>query len=560
MEAWALDLGTTNSGLARWDPEAGAPRLVELPSVCRVPDGGDVLAAPRLVPTAVQLLSPPAWEEGLGRLGSVARRLLGGRTALVGRPALEANRATAHPGFVPGFKPALGAEAGRTLARVGRRGVSAREAARAFLRELLSEVRRETGKRVRDLVVSAPVAAFETYRAELKRILESLGVRRVRFLDEPLAAALGYGLGLSSEARALVVDVGGGTMHVELVCLSPRGTEAGRARVLAKRGRPLGGDAVDSWILRDVCSRMGRPLSEEASDEGARFWRRLMLAEACRVKEAVFFAPSATFLLAPPGLLLAGDARLPGASLVTLTRDRLAELLAEEGFYRGLESSVDGVLSDARLPASEVDEVLLVGGSTLLPGVFALLERRFERRKLRGWQPFEAVAHGAAAFAAGQVATSDHVVHDYAFLTYEPRTGAEVRTVVVPAGTRYPTAPDLWKRQLVPTCALGEPERVFKLVVCEVARADDGPRRFAWDASGDLRKVGGGDGEAEVVVPLNAASPTLGTLDPPHDPADRTPRLEVSFGVNADRWLVATVTDLRTRRELMREEPVVRLL
>ena len=89
----------------------------------------------------------------------------------------------------------------------------------------------------------------------------------------------------------------------------------------------------------------------------------------------------------------------------------------------------------------------------------------------------------------------------------------------------------------MPTCALGEPETVFKLVICEVARADGGERRFVWDAAGDLQKVGGATGKAEVVVPLNASSPTLGYLDPPHDPRDRRPRLEIAFGVNADRWL-----------------------
>jgi hypothetical protein len=72
--------------------------------------------------------------------------------------------------------------------------------------------------------------------------------------------------------------------------------------------------------------------------------------------------------------------------------------------------------------------------------------------------------------------------------------------------------------------------------------------------------VGGKSGKDEVIVPLNASSPTLGYLDPPHDPRDKRPRLDVAFGVNAERWLVATVTDLLTRRELMREEPVVQLM
>jgi len=207
-----------------------------------------------------------------------------------------------------------------------------------------------------------------------------------------------------------------------------------------------------------------------------------------------------------------------------------------------------------------VDDVLLVGGSTLLPGVFTRLEQRFERRRMRAWQPFEAVAYGAACFAADRVATADFIVHDYAVMIHDAATGTAHPIVVVPQGTRFPTAPDLWRRQLVPTCAMGEPESVFKLVICEVARSDDGGRKFVWDAAGDLQKIGEASGKTEVVVPLNQANPALGYLDPPHEPRDRRPRLDVAFGVNADRWLVATVHDLLTHRELMHEEPVVRLL
>lgn len=61
-------------------------------------------------------------------------------------------------------------------------------------------------------------------------------------------------------------------------------------------------------------------------------------------------------------------------------------------------------------------------------------------------------------------------------------------------------------------------------------------------------------------MPLNEAHPALGRLDPPHAPSERRPRLEIAFGVNAERWLIATVRDLLTGKLLMREQPVVRLL
>ncbi|MGD8897956.1 MAG: Hsp70 family protein, partial [Acidobacteriota bacterium] len=523
----------------------------------------DPLEAPRLVPSAVHLLERPGLLDRLGTWRPIARRFFLGHTALIGRKALDRNRDAAHPAFVPAFKPALAYESLRPLARVGRRGVTAREAARAFLRELLREVKSTTGHRIRDLVVTSPVSAFETYRAEVQGILRRLGVRRLRFLDEPVAAALGYGLSLSRERLVLVVDIGGGTMHVVLVRLSPRGSMAGEAQVLAKQARPLGGHAVDGWVLTSVCEEMAYPLLDSSDDEDTRFWRRVMLAEACRVKEAVFFDESAIFRVTPPGLLDLGDRRRPGSGVVTVTRDRLGEILTERGFYRALEHCLEEVFDadSARARVEDVEEVLLVGGSTLLPGVFGLLEKRFERRRLRAWQPFEAVAYGASSFAADHMSQLDFIVHDYAFVTHHPKTGEAQHTVIVPRGTRFPTRPDLWKRQVVPTCALGEPEHIFKLVICEVARSDGHERRFVWDAAGDLHKVGGtGGGERQVVVPLNEASPTLGYLDPPHKPGDRRPRLEIAFGVNAERWLVATVRDLLSGKSLLDAEAVVRLM
>jgi molecular chaperone DnaK (HSP70) len=558
MTGWALDLGTTNSGIARWDDATGQPQLVELPDVCRDPGREDPLEAPRMVPSAVHVLEKAGLADRVGSWPPVARRMFLGRRALIGRQALERNRETVHPSFVPTFKAALSAESTRPLARAGRRAVTAREVARAFLRELLAATKRATGHRIRDLVVTSPVSAFETYRAEVQRVLRDLGVRRVRFVDEPVAAALGYGLSLSHERTVLVVDIGGGTMHVVLVALSPRGAMGGEARVLAKQGRPLGGNAVDGWVLEEACREAGLPPLTAQGDENARFWRRLMLAEACRVKEAVHFDETAVFRVTPPGFAR-GKGRA-GSSLQTFTRAQLAGLLETNGFYRGLDSCLAAILEDGKARVEDVDDVLLVGGSTLLPGVFARLEQRFARRRMRAWQPFEAVVYGGAAFAADRIGTLDFIVHDYAFVTHDAKTGEAQHTVIVPRGTRFPTPPDFWKRQLVPTCSLGEPESIFRLVICEVARGEGGERRFVFDAAGDLHKVGGTTGQDQVIVPLNASSPTLGYLDPPHDPKDRRPRLEISFGVNAERWLVATVLDLLTRKELMSEQPVVRLI
>ena len=75
MTGWALDLGTTNSGIARWDEATGQPQLVELPEVCRHPERDDPLEAPRMVPSAVHILETPGLLDRLGSWPPVASRL-----------------------------------------------------------------------------------------------------------------------------------------------------------------------------------------------------------------------------------------------------------------------------------------------------------------------------------------------------------------------------------------------------------------------------------------------------------------------------------------------------
>ncbi|HTV19896.1 MAG TPA: Hsp70 family protein [Polyangiaceae bacterium] len=559
---WGLDLGTTNTTLGRWDAERDRPQLVSLTGVERPIDDPERAAPPRgLIPSATQLIeSPGAWAR-FASSGPFARRLLSGRLAYIGQQALDRSDPSRPRGFVPAFKGALGREPLRPLAQSGGRAHSARDIAWHFVRELLGEVKRQTGERIRELAVATPVGSYESYRAEVAGVLKRLGVERVRFLDEPVAAAIGYSLSMGMQRRVLVVDFGGGTLDLALVELAAAPDDAG-CRVVAKAGRPLGGNLVDGWLLEHFCSRLGYQLGEPEDDD-ARFWQELMLREARRVKEALERSPTATFGLYPPEELRRFEARLAGESHeLSVTRQEVIDLLSERGLYRALDECRIEVLSAAaREHVDSIDDVLLVGGSTLLPEVFASCARAFGRDRVRYWLPFEAVAYGATLFAAGRVRTSDFILHDYALLTHDAKTGHPSHTVIIPRGTRFPTAMNLWERQLVPTCALGEPERFFKLVICEVGDGSS-ERAFGWDDAGNLHRLGGSAMPElqPLVVKLNEANPALGELEPPHSPSDRRPRLRVAFGVNAERWLCATVEDLLAKRRLMNEEPVVRLL
>src|SRR5262245_43425093 len=173
---WSLDLGTTNSLLARWDASADRPVVLELAALARQPVQPESDAA-RAVPSAVHVLEDRSWWARLGESRLLARHLFLGKLAEVGRPALELNRLRHRPNFAPSFKRQLSQSPLLTVARADGRGYSAREAAHLFLRELLAEAKRLTGERIRDLTITTPIDAYETYRAELSTICARLGIR-----------------------------------------------------------------------------------------------------------------------------------------------------------------------------------------------------------------------------------------------------------------------------------------------------------------------------------------------------------------------------------------------
>jgi|GEM_PF-318928 len=580
---WAIDLGTTNSALAHWDSSVDRPRLVAKSGTRRKAlTEQDRLELPAVVPSALQIREHIPLLTRLSDWGP-GRRLAWGELADIGQTALDLNARELRTGFVAGFKRALMRAPLRPMATVAGRTYDARDATWLFLRELLKSAR-EAGVALTDtLTLTAPVEAFEAYRAELQGVARRLGLRNVKLVDEPVAAALGYGLTIERRRRVLVIDFGGGTLDLALVNLEPRSVELGMCQVVAKAGTAVGGDSVDHWLLEAFWQRLGYgPASDDASrsitsmSDGmgaeSRVWRHLLLAEARRIKEAIFFDEHVSFDLLPPDELRLFEARLRGDPVdFTVTRREVIDILERRGLYRSLDRLLDEVGAQAAVAGiglDEIDDVLMVGGSTLLPGVFSLVEHRFGRDRVRSFQPFEAVAFGACCHAAGRMRQADFIVHDYALLTHDA-TGKAQYTTIVERGTRIPTASDHWKRHLVPTCALGAAERLFKLVVCEVAHAGQ-ERTFGFDEDGRLHKLGGeaagGSGAGSqaaadpLVVPLNQSNPTIGALAPPHLASDRRARLEVSFGVNAERWLCATVLDLKTRKELARERPVVRLL
>jgi molecular chaperone DnaK (HSP70) len=516
---WAMDLGTTNTVVAV--EEQGSVRAVHLPQVTRT------LPAERspLIPSAVHVAQYRA------RRFLFFHRTL--RSVHIGQEALNRNADGRSPAFAEGFKRVLAAEPHRAMLRPDERTVlSAREAIRLFLRELLAMLKRECGEAPRDLTIPAPVGYYEPYRAELQSLLKPLGIRRFRSLDEPVAAALGYGVNVAREETLLVVDFGGGTLDLAAVRLGRDTAETGKAVILAKHMAPLGGNDVDRWLVEHF---VGPELADVQE------WDRDLLWNAMWAKERLVRHPHAEF-------------RWRGRPYHLAFND-LVQLLSRRGLYDQVRTALHEIqaqLAESATPV-HVDQVLLVGGSTLLPGVAAVVDEEFPQAVVRHDPEylFTSVALGAARFAAG-TPVDDFVYHDYALAVQNERSHGVEYELLVPRRTRYPTASDFTVRYYADYPGMTE----VRFSVCEVGRL--GQAAVGWERRPNASSYWAPADEAQraLVIELNPMDEAV-PLRPVGQGASA--RLRVIYRVNEDRWLCVTVEDLVRKETLRADEPVIRL-
>jgi len=517
---WAIDLGTTNTVIAM--EEDGNVRAVNLPDLGRtLPNEQSPL-----IPSAVHVVD-------------VTKRWLWfqfkRRHAFVGQQALSRNFDGRSPGFAQSFKRSLATQPHRPMVRVGERDqLSAREVTRLFLQELLLAVKREFGARPTDLTIPAPVGYYEHYRAELQSIVKRLGIKDFHSLDEPVASALGYGINVSRAETLLVVDFGGGTLNLAVVRLGRHTAETGKADVLAKHMVNMGGDDVDRWLVEHCVPQDLRDIPE---------WQKDVLWEAMFVKERVSREGSAEFSWC--GLKK------------QVHRADLVEVLGKRGLYEQLRIALRDIqrqLSEnPDAPPKGVDEVLMVGGSTLLPDVAAVVDEAFPQAVVRH-DPmfvFTSVALGAARYAGG-APVEDFVYHDYALAVQNEKTHTVDYELLVPNRTRYPTPPDYTVRYYADYPGMNE----VRFSVCEVGRLGQTPVTWEMRPNGNRYWTPKDEAERGLVVELNPADQAL-PLRPSGE--GTSPRMRVTYFVNEDRWLCTTVEDLVRKQVLRENEPVVRL-
>lgn len=335
---------------------------------------------------------------------------------LVGAPA-RARAATHADRTVLSFKRDMGTD---RVFQIGPHALDAPALSSLVLSALKRDAEAALGVPIEEAVITVPAYFGEAQRQATRDAAKLAGLRAERIINEPTAAALAYGLGARErEVRAVVLDLGGGTFDVTALEIMEGVIEiqasAGDAR--------LGGDDFDLALARLLAGRIEGSHGVRLAP-GTPAWARLCAA-AERAKRALSTAEEARVAL--PELL--GEGRS-----IELTLARAEAEGAWAPLLARMKAPIARCLSDARLGPRDVEEVLLVGGSTRMPCVAQLVATLFGRLPRRDLPPDEAVAMGAAvqaALKAGDAAVDDVVVTDVAPFTLGIETGSRQGARVV---------------------------------------------------------------------------------------------------------------------------------
>nr|AWT57933.1 heat shock protein 702 [Chilo suppressalis]AWT57937.1 heat shock protein 702 [Chilo suppressalis] len=287
------------------------------------------------------------------------------------------------------------------------------------------------GSSVRDAVITVPAYFNDSQRQATKDAGAIAGLNVLRIINEPTAAALAYGLdkNLKGERNVLIFGLGGGTFDVSILTID----EGSLFEVKSTAGDThLGGEDFDNRLVNHLADEFQRKYKKDLR-MNPRALRRLRTA-AERAKRTLSSSTEATIEI---------DALYEGIDFYTrLSRARFEELNAD--LFRGTLDPVEKALKDAKMDKSQIHDVVLVGGSTRIPKVQALLQNFFCGKKLNlSINLDEAVAYGAAVQAAILSGSTDSKIQDVLLVDVAPlslgiETAGGVMTKIIERNSKIP--------------------------------------------------------------------------------------------------------------------------
>lgn len=418
-----IDLGTTNSAVAVM--EGGSPKIIPtaegrntFPSIVAF-KGDDVTVGD---PAKRQMVLNPK-----NTINSV-KRFMGRK---LNDPAVK--NALKHISYAI----AEGKD-GMAVVEINGKKFTPQEISAKILAKAKADAEAHLGETVDRAVITVPAYFDDSQRQATKQAGEIAGLKVERIVNEPTAAALAYGLDKKGAKTIAVYDLGGGTFDISILEIGD-----GVFEVKSTNGDTfLGGDDFDNRIIDHVVAEFKKETGKDLSADPQAMQRVKDSAEKAKIELS---ASQQTEINQP--FITQGEAG-PLHLTMTLTRAKLEELVGDL-----IEKSFEPVakaLKDAGLKASDISEVVLVGGQTRMPKVQEEVKKFFGKEPHKGVNPDEVVAVGAA-IQAGVIGgdVTDVVLLDVTPLTLGLETLGGVRTPLIERNTTIPTS----KSQIFSTAA-----------------------------------------------------------------------------------------------------------
>ncbi len=529
----AIDFGTSNTVVARWNPATQQPETLSLPEL-----SVRLAQNPPLIPSLVYV--EDAVEETLVLGQAVRDRGLDLSSDLR---------------FFSNFKRGIGTAVQGFLPELDGRHLSFEQIGQWYLTQIIRQLQTHEPDIGQSLVLTVPVDSFEQYRLWLGQVCQPLQIEEVRLLDEPTAAALGYGM--KDQETLLVVDFGGGTLDLSLVRLEgglqdskkplgfllkwgdrsfaqKSGQRATLARVLAKAGQNLGGSDIDRWLVDFFAKTQGIGATPLTTRLAERLKIQLSLQQTA---QEVYF----------------NDETLESYEL-NLSRDRFEAILTQNQFFQILDKTLHQVLQQGQregIESDDIDAILLVGGTVQIPAVQTWIQQQFSPEKVHCSRPFEAIAQGALQIAQG-VELQDFLYHSYGIRYWDRRNNCHSWHPIIKAGHPYPSRTPVELR--LGASIRNQPQ--IELIVGELGSNASSTEVYFDGDRLVTRELSVGQPQVQSLNDRDG-SRAIAQLDPLGHPG--SDRIKVLFSVDERCFLRITVEDLLTQQLLLQDRPVVQL-